>query len=365
MSRWVRHAELGPARDGVETWSVDGEELSIELRVGKPLDVVALKGESLEESREYERGLRDAAASLYAQTDPVERCPCCQGSSFEPAPGLTVFGVDYARCADCRHLFVAARPSRETIEERLADDSQISATYVDPEVIEVRMREVVQPKLDWMTDLFERTAARAPSSLLDVGAGGGHIVAGARRAGLTAEGVEISGPSRAFAKEAFGVELHDSDFLASPTAHGRFDVVTFFGLLEYVPEPRAFIAGAREAVEPEGGMVIVEVPRADSLSTTVQGPDGALVARHADPTTHVNLFSDAGLMTALWDEGLRPVAAWYFGMDAFELLVQAAHALDDEAVVSGAAATILALQADLDGAWLCDDIIVAAVPRDA
>lgn len=363
MSVWTRETTLGPARDAVERWSVDGEELSVEVRVGKPLDVVALKDGSLGESREYERGLRATAGSLYAQTSPVERCPCCQGSAFEPAPGLTVFGVNYARCADCRHLFVGARPTRKEIEARLADDSQIASTYVDPRVLEVRMREVVQPKLDWIADLFGRSSGREARSLLDVGAGGGHVVAGARRAGLAAEGIEISGPSRDFATEAFGVELHDCDFLASPTGLGQFDVVSFFGLLEYVPEPRAFLAGARAAAVADGGMVVVEVPRADSLSTAAQAGHDAVIARHADPTTHVNLFSDASLMTALWDEGLRPVAAWYFGMDAFELLVQVAHALDDDTVVSKAAGTILALQDDLDTAWLCDDIVVAAVPR--
>ena len=81
-----------------------------------------------------------------------------------------------------------------------------------------------------------------------------------------------------------------------------------------------------------------------------------------DPTSHVNCFSDASLATALYLEGFKPIAAWYFGMDAYEMLTQMAIKMNNEGMVSELATLIPNLQASMDAVHLCDDIIVAAVP---
>ena len=57
-------------------------------------------------------------------------------------------------------------------------------------------------------------------SALDVGAGGGHFVAGLRDAGIAADGIEISVASRQFASEAFGITLSERDFLAGRRQEG-------------------------------------------------------------------------------------------------------------------------------------------------
>ena len=68
-----------------------------------------------------------------------------------------------------------------------------------------------------------------------------------------------------------------------------------------------------------------------------------------------------GLSALLARTGWRPVAAWWFGLDAYELLVQLAHRLDDEGAVARLAHAVLALQPALDEARLCDDLVVCAV----
>lgn len=193
-----------------------------------------------------------------------------------------------------------------------------------------------------------------------MGAGGGHFVEGLRRRGLDVTGYELSRASRGFALEAFGLELVADDFLDDDRAQA--DILTMWGLLEYTPEPRRFLARARQRFADAGGLLVVEVPRFDALGTVVQGtnPDG--VARHMDPTSHLNCFTEESLGTALVAEGFRPIAAWYFGMDAYELLVQAALRLDDEGAISALADMIPALQAACDAGRQCDDLIMAAVP---
>ncbi|MHC4887177.1 MAG: hypothetical protein ACYTGH_19030, partial [Planctomycetota bacterium] len=90
-------------------------------------------------------------------------------------------------------------------------------------------------------------------------------------------------------------------------------------------------------------------------------PD-ALAPRHIDPASHVNLFSDGAIMSLLHNSGFQPVAAWYFGMDAYEWLVQTAMGSGHHDLLDQLSPRIPALQTWFDRARLCDDIIVAAVP---
>lgn len=358
---WSRTSPLSPgARPGSrQTWTnANGHHFEIEVTVGKTLDVLGLKGASLEEARSYERFLRATADRLYAYPLARTDCPCCTTPSDEADEVLKVFGVPYVRCITCGHGFVRDRPGADVLDEVFAESEAHSGTYVDPEGTAVRMAQVVSPKVDWVLRTWAIAVGGAPRSVVDVGAGGGHMLAGFREAGLEVTGHELSAASRQFAREAFGLHLVDHDFRQPG---GRVDLVTFWGLLEYVSSPRELVAAARERLG-SGGMLVVEVPRFDALGTAVQAAPGAVVSRHLDPTTHVNCFSDESLVTMLAAEGFRPVAAWYFGMDAYELLVQLAlrHGGDDALRTHGD--LVLSLQPWLDAALLCDDIVIAAVP---
>jgi hypothetical protein len=108
-------------------------------------------------------------------------------------------------------------------------------------------------------------------------------------------------------------------------------------------------------------MIIVEVPRYHCLSTAIQKACPQYIARHMDPSTHVNCFSDSSLATALFDSGFRPVKIWYFGMDAYEIFVNLALASGDTGALGKWAEHIPLVQSFLDAARLCDDIVVAAV----
>lgn len=343
-----------------ETWTAPtGQPFDVRIRTGKPLDVRSLKGSSLGDVRAYESLLRETADRLYDAGSATlkERCPCCHNPSAAAVEVLRVFGVPYVRCDNCGHGFVAREAAR--LDELFSDSEEHSQTYTDAATLEVRMSQVVRPKVRWTFDCWERVTGGRPGSAVDVGAGGGHMVAGFREQGVDAIGFELSKSSRDFARAAFGIDLRADDFLSEDRTSA--DLVTMWGLLEYTTEPRDFVAAARRAV-PDSGMLVVEVPRLDCLGTVVQAQPTAVVSRHLDPTTHVNCFSDESLATLLLDCGFRPVAAWYFGMDAYELLVQIALAVGGDPVMDALAEPLLALQPFLDGALACDDLLIAACP---
>jgi len=343
-------------------WTLpDGRGLDLDATFGKHLDVLGLKGTSLDEVRAYATHLAARASALYGEGAPrreLSSCPCCDEPAAASVEALRVYGVPYHRCERCGHVFVRSQPAQDALEASFAESDELAAAYTDRAGAERRVDAIALPKLRWATDAYRRAHGRTPASIVDVGAGGGHFVAACLREGLSASGYELSSASRAFAAATFGIELRDDDFLAG--GGEQFDLVTLFGLLEYTPEPRRFLRAARQRLT-DAGLLVVEVPRFDCLGTSVQRTWPEIVARHLDPTSHVNCFSDTSLACALDAEGFEPVAAWYFGMDAYELLVQLALRLG-EPMFATAGDALLALQPALDAACFCDDLVVAARP---
>jgi 2-polyprenyl-3-methyl-5-hydroxy-6-metoxy-1,4-benzoquinol methylase len=368
MSNWHRQVPFGAdhGHEWDECWHYRSlgnvHSFNVRVRAGKPLGVLGLKGIDLDNVRKYSDFLAGTAKRLYGpddNTSRVRQCPMCGHSLDGAAVELSVFGVSYLRCNECGHVCVGLRPRATVLEKVFAESEAHSSVYTDPRLIEIRMEQIIAPKLDWCVRQFVEQHGHGPRSVLDVGAGGGHFLAGAIRRGLSVEGFEKSRVSRAFARETFDLSLREDDFIAADAA--QVDMVTFWGLLEYVPNPREFIAAARRWIGPNG-MLVVEVPRVDSLGTFVQGMERAVVARHMDPTTHLNGFTDASLCTALVEEAFAPVAAWYFGMDAYEACVQAALRFEDSTLLDALTDFIPVIQQALDRGRQCDDIVISAVP---
>jgi SAM-dependent methyltransferase len=365
---WTRTSELaGVPRDrGSERWNYRAGDLNVscevEVTIGKALDVLGLKGTALSDIQDYADFLKKTAAELYAPDQPrrtLTHCPSC-GADAKAPDAITVYGQGYARCGACGHGFIRHQPTAAALDAVFAGSDEHAAIYVDRAGLEIRLAQIIAPKADWVLAHYRRLYGTTPESALDVGAGGGHFVEALRRRGIAAEGYERSRASRHFAKEAFGVALRDGDFLAE--APVPYDLVTFWGLLEYVPEPRRFLAQARRSLSSANGLLVVEIPRLDCFGTAVQRALPDTVARHMDPTSHMNAFTDASLATALVETGFRPVAAWYFGMDIYEFLVQVALRLEEPRLLAELADLIPALQASLDQGRQCDDLVIAARP---
>lgn len=373
MNTWTRQTPLGGwdnTCEGQEVWeyspaSGPRRAFPVQVSTGKRLDVLRLKGTDLQEVREYAAFLDRTARRLYGGSGAMEsqeECPIC-GASLAAAPvALRVFEVSYLRCGCCGHVCVGFRPVQAVLDDVFAESEEHSSVYVDSQAIQIRLEQISKPKLDWCIENFRNRNGYCPVSVVDVGAGGGHFLAGAHNRGMRVEGFEKSRSSRAFAKSAFGLEIRDDDFWMA--AGEPSDLVTFWGLLEYVSRPRAFIAAAKQWLTRDG-LLVIEVPRVDSLGTLVQAMPKAVVARHMDPTTHVNGFTDVSLCTALVEEGFKPLAAWYFGMDAYEACVQAALKAEDPGILDSLAEFIPVVQQALDQGRQCDDMIVAAVLEKA
>lgn len=105
---------------------------------------------------------------------------------------------------------------------------------------------------------------RAPKRgrLLDLGCGVGNFVAAARDAGFDAAGIEFDPAAVRFAQQHYGLDkvfaMRPERFRAA-NPQERYDVVTFFEVLEHQDNPRHFLSTATELLA-ERGHIAVSVP---------------------------------------------------------------------------------------------------------
>lgn len=106
--------------------------------------------------------------------------------------------------------------------------------------------------------------------LLDFGCGHGKFVARMVAAGWHAEGLDLSPDALAVGREA-GLTLHHGTLPGADLPEAAFDAVTMWHSLEHVPSPRATLEAAHRLLRP-GGLLLVSVPRLDSLPARWTGP---------------------------------------------------------------------------------------------
>lgn len=108
--------------------------------------------------------------------------------------------------------------------------------------------------------------------LLDIGCGTGNFLGAARKAGFRVSGTELDRNAARFAKERVGLErvfpLTISEF-AEQHADEKFDVVTFFEVLEHQATPREFLQKVNMVLKPWGAIAL-SVPNRERWMT---GPD--------------------------------------------------------------------------------------------
>jgi len=225
------------------------------------------------------------------------------------------------------------------------------------------VKQVALPKAKWSVDLYESIFGKKPKKILDVGAGAGHFVYACQQLGIACNGIEPSEPSREFCKANFGLSLDPNDFTQQdPSSFSDYDIISFWGVIEHVPNPIDFLATASRALQQSESLVIAAVPRWNAFSTIIQTHYQDTIVRHLDPLGHINVYTENSLATAFVLNQLDPVAAWYYGMDFYELITQLAHELGDPKVIEGLSHSINHFQQHFDMAQLSDEMVLVGVP---
>lgn len=166
------------------------------------------------------------------------------------------------------------------------DDARIAVVY------EGRTQCVGQ-YLGWFHRQFLQALPAHGGTLLDIGCGTGDFVAAARRCGYDAMGIDTDREAVQAGKSHYGdlplFCMRAEDFLGRDPR--RYDVVTFFEVLEHLENPAGFIALVRAHLK-AGGWIALSVPNNDSRLSAVY----RRLTRFIDyPPHHLTRWSKQGL----------------------------------------------------------------------
>lgn len=109
-----------------------------------------------------------------------------------------------------------------------------------------------------------------PGKLLDIGAAAGYFVKAASDAGWKAEGIEPGRWISEYAQKKLGVRVRPGTIHDYRLPSNSFDVVTYWDVLEHVPDPSADLAKSAKVLK-RGGLLIVNYPDFASLPAQIFG----------------------------------------------------------------------------------------------
>ena len=239
------------------------------------------------------------------------RCFIC--NSKKSKRDSTCYSINYMRCLNCNHVYVNRRISNEDITQYYKKNKNYSSiTYANKSDLKFK-EQIFKPKLDFIKKFVKG------GKWLDVGSADGSAVSVLLKNGFDAQGIEISENSRDFAKKFRNIIMYPkslSEFFKENKK--KWDIISFFGVLEHLPEPIKSLKISNKLLV-KGGYIILAVPNYDSISTDVLKMEKE-PERHLIPYSHIMLFTKESLEYGLIKTGFKPIALWCFGMDTIELL---------------------------------------------
>jgi 2-polyprenyl-3-methyl-5-hydroxy-6-metoxy-1,4-benzoquinol methylase len=369
--RWYKQipmGQFGPGED-LETWQFrapQGEVLrqyDVRVTTGKEIDLFSFRSALAKDYVAVATAMRKSREGLFKGTvDRVTECPVCLASTKGTPERLNIYGGRYHQCLNCSHYFVINRPSEEVITEFYSKGSAYHGTYVDKTIVDQRVNQIAIPKAKWIIEQFTKIYGHAPKTILDVGAGAGHFVHACKKLGLEAHGVELSEYGGAFCKEQFGFELDREDITTGWKKYKDIDVVTFWGVIEHVPYPGALMDAAYKILKDRKGIVLCELPNWNCMSTVVQSTFPTQVNRHLEPFAHIQCFTENSAVKVYEQSGFGPAAAWYYGMDLYEMLTNVLFKTGNDDLSTAMAPLMNNAQYIFDRGRLSDLFTIIGVP---
>lgn len=256
-----------------------------------------------------------------AEGHKVEEVPCPLCGQQDPETGFRVWdrlGADrhrqwtIVRCRSCKVLYLNPRPTPESLSTfyKVEGYDPFAGAVSQVSLWERSYGLARRLALRWKRRLIERYVR--PGRLLDVGCGTGEFLAFMKGAGWQVQGIEADPRAARHARERLGVPVDVAGVEAMETLARTWDAITFWHVLEHLPDPVEVLRQAASRLTAEG-IVIVAVPNAEGLDARFYGDRWAAW----DAPRHLVHFGPATLDRAIADAALLRVDRRPMPLDAF------------------------------------------------
>lgn len=238
-------------------------------------------------------------------------CYICGGKKTKKE--FSFFEINYLRCLKCSHVYTNKRLSEKALNKFYREDKiEAGSIYANKKMLNLR-EEIIRPKIQ-----FIKKFAKG-KNWLDIGSADGSVVDVSISEGFYTRGIEISKKSRAFAKKFRNIDLYPKPLESFALDNNKkWNVISYFGVLEHLADPMKSLKISYNLLV-KNGIIAIEVPNYDSVSTYVQKLS-TVYDRHLDFHTHIMMFTLKSLKFAIKKAGFKHIATWIWGMDIIELL---------------------------------------------
>jgi 2-polyprenyl-3-methyl-5-hydroxy-6-metoxy-1,4-benzoquinol methylase len=237
----------------------------------------------------------------------LQVCPLCNHSTtgarqlhtFKSEVNGIRLQTTLVQCESCNHVFCDPQPTWEEVAPFYGQGTfyevQNAANRFDFEAVE----QLIASRYDDATKRFNHVLVHPGGRYLDVGSGGGLMVAAMQRLGMVAEGVEPRADAVAYCRAA-GLKVHCGNLPDAQFPPDTFDCVSLYHVLEHVPDPIDLLIECHRVLKP-GGELVVGVPNYQSLLCQLLGWGWQGI----DQPRHLHQFTDETLRLAGEKAGFR------------------------------------------------------------
>ena len=228
-------------------------------------------------------------------------CPVCRGDV--PRTSISVNGYRYARCEECKLLYLDPLPGKQDLEGYYQQYRDVKAAegggYLTPGHLQTYRQE---KKLTFCDLGFELSSIRS-KRLLEIGCANGPFLTLARDLGAEILGIDISAD---LVEEAVRNGLNCRVARVEEIA-GNFDVICLWDLIEHVTDPREFLTHVRR-LSHTGTQLFIQTPRYGRVAELF-GESW----RYLLPVEHIVLYSLEALTALLSEFGFQRQSWVSFG----------------------------------------------------
>jgi len=217
----------------------------------------------------------------------MNACPICRNldaatvlTGSDRLYGTTALEFRVVECAGCGLLRLDPQPSPEELGKYYPPDYWFAPdSSAASRMEEIYRRLVLSDHVRFAARAIRDSGARGP--MLDAGCGGGLFLGMMRERGFRALGLDYSRDAAAIAWRRQHSPAVCAALDRAPFRRASLGAITMFHVLEHLYDPQAYLAAARELLEPDGRL-IVQVPNASSWQFRLLGGawNGIDVPRH-------------------------------------------------------------------------------------
>ena len=263
----------------------------------------------------YQRASKYFDVDGLPKSECLEEVSCYNCNSTPIASEFIIARFRHVRCARCGMVYVSPR-----IRETILHDSYNEEDYAD------FYRLKLIPSLDYRREVLGRRKYdqisvyfSCPGTILDIGCGLGDLLSVFKEKGWSCLGIEFNKFAAGFAREKFGLNIIDRSVFDFDPAEAQFDCIMLWGVLEHFTRPMEVLEKVHQLLK-KGGLLVLEVPNADSILVRYYERFGGYVDRIIEGDRHIMLFSVESLKEMTDRAGFKLVHLQTNGLDLDTLL---------------------------------------------